>query len=176
MLDVNKNKGQYLPYLRNLNVQWLRFDLSDVKELRFESGEVEEYSLKVGDLLVCEGGEPGRCAIWDNPEMQMMFQKAIHRVRPFGGIVPKYILYHLWADAKNGTLDKYFTGATIKHFTGKALATYVCALPPLAEQQRIVARVEQLLGLCDVLEAKLQAAQTQREKLVGAVVAGVAAG
>lgn len=114
MLDKGKNKGKPYPYLRNTNVQWLRFDLSDVKEMRFENSELEEYEVKPGDLLVCEGGEPGRCAIWDGQIEHIMFQKAIHRIRPFAGINSWFLLYRLLADAMTGNLEKHFTGATIK--------------------------------------------------------------
>lgn len=173
MLDQQKNKGEYFPYLRNANVQWLRIDFTDVAEMRFEVDKLDEYKLRMDDLLICEGGEPGRCAIWERDDLEMTFQKAIHRVRPYSGIVPKYLVYHLWGDAGNGTLSKYFTGATIKHFTGKALATYLVALPPIAEQHRIVARVEQLMKFCDALEAKLTAAQDERERLTAALLAGI---
>ena len=172
MLDKSKNKGEYYPYLRNVNVQWLRIDRIDINQMRFQPDEIEEYKLKPNDLLICEGGEPGRCAIWDSTDL-MMFQKAIHRVRPYHGIVSKYLLYHLWADAGNGTLEKYFTGATIKHLTGKALAQYICALPPVAEQERIVKRVEQLLGWCDALEAQLRSAEEERGRLVESVLASI---
>jgi len=172
MLDGSKNKGDYYPYLRNINVQWLRIDLFNVNQMRYELDEIDEYKLQPNDLLICEGGEPGRCAIWESNDL-MMFQKAIHRVRPYNGIVSKYLLYHLWGDAGNGVLAKYFTGATIKHFTGKALANYVCALPPVAEQERIVKRVEQLLSLCDALEARLQSAEEERGRLVAAVMSTV---
>jgi type I restriction enzyme S subunit len=83
-------------------------------------------------------------------------------IKPHHGIVCKYSLYLIWADAGNGTLAKYFTGATVKHLPGKALAQYVCALPPLAEQERIVRRIEQLLDWCDALEAQLKAAEEER--------------
>ena len=63
MLDKSKNKGPYRRYLRNANVQWFRFDLSDVLELRLENADLEEYSVKENDLIVCEGGEPGRAAV-----------------------------------------------------------------------------------------------------------------
>jgi len=174
MLDKQKNRGEYYPYLRNVNVQWLRIDFTDIAQMRFEQDRLGEFKLCKGDLLICEGGEPGRCAIWERDDLEMMFQKAIHRVRPYGGIVPKYLLYHLWADARNGVLEKYFTGATIKHLTGKSLAIYLCALPPIAEQRRIVARVEQLMKLCDDLEAKLTAARDERERLTAALLAEIA--
>lgn len=170
MLDQHKNKGEDRPYLRNINVQWDRIDLSDVQEMRFEPGEFPEYRLESGDLLICEGGEPGRCAIWTHPDKEMMFQKAIHRVRPYGNIVPRYLLFHLWADAWSGRLAKFFTGATIRHFTGKALADYLVALPPLAEQHRIVAKVDQLMRLCDELEAGLVQTETKRRNVTAAVL------
>lgn len=131
--------------------------------MRFEDGELEDYELRSGDLLICEGGEPGRCAIWDEQVKHMMFQKALHRIRPFAFIQSWFLLYRLLADAMTGHLQKYFTGATIKHFTGQALARYVIGLPPLEEQKRIVAKVNQLMSLCDELEVKLHQAEADSE-------------
>jgi type I restriction enzyme S subunit len=82
MLDKAKNRGAPKPYLRNLNVRWFEFDLTDIAEMRFEEHEHERYAAKVGDVLICEGGYPGRAAIWLD-EKPMYFQKAIHRVRFF---------------------------------------------------------------------------------------------
>lgn len=104
MLDKSKNKGKPYPYLRNTNVQWLEFDLDDIKEMRFEDDELDEYEVRKGDLLVCEGGEPGRCAIWQGQTTPMMFQKAIHRVRPLAEIEPWFLQYLLLADARNGNM------------------------------------------------------------------------
>lgn len=171
MLDKGKNKGKLYPYLRNTNVQWLRFDLSDVKEMRFEDNEIEEYEVRPGDLLVCEGGEPGRCAIWDGQIEQIMFQKAIHRLRPFAGIHSWFLLYRLLADAMTGYLEKHFTGATIKHFTGQELSKYVIGLPPLEEQKRIVGKVDELMRLCDELEARQQDRRESRVRLNNATLA-----
>jgi type I restriction enzyme S subunit len=77
MLDKRKNKGTPKPYLRNLNVQWFDVDLSDVLEMRFEDSEYERYTAREGDLLICEGGYPGRAAIWQGNQ-PIHFQKAIH--------------------------------------------------------------------------------------------------
>lgn len=170
MLDKGKNKGQPYPYLRNTNVQWLRFDLADVKEMRFQEDELDEYQVRRGDLLVCEGGEPGRCAIWRDQMKTVMFQKAIHRVRPFAGIMPEFLQLRLWADARSGCIDMHFTGATIKHFTGKELAAYAFALPPLPEQRRIVAKVDELMGLCDELESRLERQRESRQRLSAATL------
>ena len=64
MLDKNKNEGQYSPYLGNINVRWGSFNLDNLKKMRFAETEMKRFSLKEKDLVICEGGEPGRCAIW----------------------------------------------------------------------------------------------------------------
>ena len=171
MLDQKGNRGELKPYLRNTNVQWMRFQLDDIKELRLESDELEEYRLLPGDLLICEGGEPGRCAIWRDPDREMYFQKAIHRVRPRKGILSEYLAICLQVDAQNGVLAKHFTGATIKHFTGRSLSEYSIPLPPLAEQKRIVAKVDELMALCDRLEAQQQERETRHAALARASLA-----
>ncbi|MBL0710160.1 MAG: restriction endonuclease subunit S [Colwellia sp.] len=170
MLDKAKNTGNPLPYLRNTNVQWHRFELDDIKQMRIENNEKDEFRLEKGDLLICEGGEPGRCAIWQNNTSEMYFQKALHRARTLGTVLPEYLLQVLTIDAKNGTLDSYFTGATIKHFVGAKLNSYTIPLPPLAEQHRIVAKVDELMTLCDQLKAQLNNAQTTQLHLADAVV------
>src|SRR5690348_648944 len=83
MLDRGKSQGDHLvPYLRNSNVQWGRVDLDDVLTMDIPLEERGFFGLQPGDLLVCEGGEIGRCAIWAGGSEYMAFQKAIHRVRP----------------------------------------------------------------------------------------------
>ena len=153
MLDKSKNKGPYRRYLRNANVQWFRFDLSDVLELRLENAELEEYSVKENDLIVCEGGEPGRAAVCGPDVDGMVFQKALHRVRPWCGISTWYLAYLLRCDTWSQRINTLFTGATIKHLTGKALATHMVPLPPLSEQYRIVAKIDELMELIDRLVA-----------------------
>ena len=80
MLDATKNKGEPVAYLRNVNVRWGAFDLSDLLEMRVTADEREELAVRDGDLFMCEGGEPGRCAVWQGGERDLVFQKAIHRV------------------------------------------------------------------------------------------------
>lgn len=81
MLDQRKNKGIYKPYLANVNVRWGAFDLDNLQEMKFEDDEDERYGIKYGDLIICEGGEPGRCAIWKEQLPNMKIQKALHRLR-----------------------------------------------------------------------------------------------
>ena len=133
MLDAKKNKGIAQRYLGNSNVRWGTFDLSDLAEMRFESHEEERYGLLPGDLVVCEGGEPGRCAIWTGPP-GMKIQKALHRIRP-KSTFNNYYLYYWMCDAANkGHLEQHFTGTTIKHLTGKAIAALEVPCPPLEVQ------------------------------------------
>jgi type I restriction enzyme S subunit len=170
MLDKVKNTGQRYPYLRNTNVQWRQIDLDDIKEISLESSELDEFRLIPGDLLVCEGGYPGRCAIWNEPEREMYFQKALHRVRPRVGIPSELIAICLESDSKSGNLDKHFTGATIKHFVGQALERYLVPLPPLPEQHRIVTRVTELRQLFARLRERLAQAQGTQQVLAQALV------
>jgi type I restriction enzyme S subunit len=170
MLDVQKNRGESKPYLRNTNVQWLRFALDDVKEMRVEEREQEELRLRHGDLLICEGGEPGRCAIWRDELPEMYFQKALHRVRPYDAILPEFLALNLQIDCQNEVLAGYYTGATIKHLTGRSLSEYPIPVPPLAEQRRIVAKVDQLMTLVDKLETQLAASSATAANLLSAIV------
>ena len=138
MLDQNKNKGTYQKYLANVNVRWGSFDLDNLAEMRFEDDETERYGVRYGDLIVCEGGEPGRCAIWKDEVPNMKIQKALHRVR----VLPEkadafYLLYWFMYAGQRKELEQYFTGATIKHMPGDKLKQVVVVLPDLPTQRRI---------------------------------------
>jgi type I restriction enzyme S subunit len=142
MLDRAKNKGTPRPYLRNLNVRWFEFDLSDLLEMPFQPSEAERYTAVKGDVLVCEGGYPGRAAIWDRDE-PVYFQKALHRVRFHEPERNRWFLYYLRLKDLDGTLKDHFNGSGIQHFTGEALARFEVPLPPLPEQRRIVALLDE---------------------------------
>ncbi|MEJ7774636.1 MAG: restriction endonuclease subunit S [Nocardioidaceae bacterium] len=143
MLDQVKNRGEERPYLRNVNVQWGYIALDDIKYMRITTDEEERYAVQPGDLLVCEGGEPGRCAVWRDGR-EMYLQKALHRVRPRGGGSPDYLRWWLQYSASAGRLDRLLTGSTIKHLPGRQLARADVVLPPVAEQQRIAERLDEI--------------------------------
>lgn len=137
MLDQEKNRGEFQPYLANINVRWGAFDLEDLPQMRFEANEQERFGLKYGDLVICEGGEPGRCAIWKEQLPNMKIQKALHRVRVHEEIDYRYLFYWFLLAGKNGELEQYFTGATIKHMPGQKLKGIIIDKPPFPVQQHI---------------------------------------
>jgi type I restriction enzyme S subunit len=165
MLDKQKNKGSLRPYLRNISVRWGNFNLDDLEQMKFEENELERYSLKKGDLVVCEGGEPGRCAIWNLGDGFMMIQKALHRVRVNENVNVKYVYYFMFFSGLNGTLEKYFTGTTIKHLTGKELKKIIFPLPSIQEQQQVVQEIETRISVCDKTEETITATLKQAEAL-----------
>lgn len=165
MLDAKKNKGRLLPYLRNPNVRWLDIDIADLKEMPFEEHEDDRYGLREGDVLVCEGGEAGRAAIWHAQVAEMKFQKALHRVRCGPNLYNRFLVHRLMADYFSARLSDYYTGATIKHLTGQDLARYRFPLPPLREQRRIA----EILDKADALRAKRRAAIAQLDTLTQSI-------
>ena len=164
MLDSEKNIGIPRRYLRNINVRWHSFDLSDLSEMPIEENEVDKYSLRKGDLVICEGGEPGRCAVWKSDDV-IFYQKALHRVRFTDSSNPKFYMYYLWYAAQTGQLKSLFTGTGIKHLTGQSL---VKVLVPTAEritQDSIVNEIETHLSVCDSIEHTVDLALQQAEAM-----------
>ena len=137
MLDDKKNRGEALPYLANINVRWGEFDLENIREMRFEHDEMDRYGLKYGDIVMCEGGEPGRCAIWKEPVPGMMIQKALHRIRPQDSLDYRFLFYSFLHKGRNGGFAPLFTGSTIKHLPREKLAKVEIAYPRLEVQSRI---------------------------------------
>lgn len=148
--DALKNKGEMKDYLCSINIQEEGIDLSKVKQMKFEESEYERYTVKKNDLLICEGGDAGRCAIYDRDE-PMYYQNALHRVRFFYNLNPKFYLYVFQVYKANKILTEVSKGVTIQHLTGAALKELYFPLPPLAEQKRIVAAIEKMLPLCEKL-------------------------
>ena len=143
-LDKAKNTGELHKYLCSINVYWNKIDLSKVKEARFEPFEHEKYLLQDGDLLICEGGDIGRCAVWELQE-EMYYQNALHRVRFFCNINPYFFRILIEYYKARGIIDECSKGVTIKHLVQSALNSIYFPLPPLAEQKRIVEKIEELL-------------------------------
>jgi|3_EtaG_2_1085321.scaffolds.fasta_scaffold00815_8 type I restriction enzyme S subunit len=137
MLDKGRQVGEIFPYLANFNVRWDDFEISELREMAFSEPEKEEFSLRDGDLLVCEGGEVGRAAIWRGNGTGIYFQKALHRVRLNADLaLPEFALFYLWFMAKNGGFGDYTNSATIAHLTGVKLKGLPVPLPPIEKQKK----------------------------------------
>ena len=169
MLDKEKNTGTPQRYLRNINVRWFNFDLSDLLEMRIGLDEIEKYSIQYGDLVICEGGEPGRCAVWEEQE-PIFYQKALHRVRFTDGSNPKFYMYYLWFAAQTGQLKRFFTGTGIKHLTGQSLVKVPVPSADKNIQDHAVSEIEFRLSVCDSIEqtvdTSLQKAEAMRQSIL----------
>ena len=172
MLDKAKNSGISTSYLGNINVRWFSFNLEKLQDIRVTENEIHELAVQPGDVLICEGGEPGRAAIWQiTNDKPIVFQKALHRARVGTEIVPEWLVFNLKNDADSNRLEQLFTGTTIKHLTGKALKKYPIRVPPKNEQTQIVHRVEQLFAFADQIEQRLAAARGRVEHLTQSILA-----
>lgn len=175
MLDGSRITGRRLqPYLRNTDVQWFKINTESLPMMDFSVSEYERYSVRRGDLLVCEGGEPGRAAIWESEDL-CFFQKALHRVRPIKGDDPRFLLY-LFRNAVTQAAFAGFEKATIAHLTGEQLRRFRFAFPPPDEQKQIAAHVDKFGEAFETartkLESQIQTLQTLRSTLIAHAVTG----
>ena len=175
MLDKAKNKGELQPYLRNINVRWFALDLSDLLQMPFLPAEENKYTAVKGDVLICEGGYPGRAAIW-NEDHPIYFQKALHRVRFHESEHNKWFIYYLSAQAASGELKQHFSGTGIQHFTGEVLARFEVPLAPLPELRCAVAKFDELRAETQRLESlyhrKLAALDELKQSLLQQAFSG----
>ena len=116
-----------------------------------EENEFSKCSAIRGDLLICEGGDAGRSAIW-NYNYSICFQNHIHRVRPFEGVETKYLYYHMMYIYLNGNIKQYLKGVGIQSLSGTSLASIVLPLPPTNEQVLISNEIELLFELIETIE------------------------
>ena len=164
-LDTGRNKGLLRDYITTSNLYWGSFELDSVKQMPIEESELVRCTASKGDLLICEGGEAGRAAVWIF-DKEVCFQNHIHRARFFGHISPFYAYRYFEKLNSSGEIELYRKGVGISNMSGKALASVIFALPPLSEQQRIVAKVDALMALCDQLESQHNSAAEAHETLV----------
>jgi type I restriction enzyme, S subunit len=133
-------------YIKNNNVLWDRFILEDLPEMSFSSAERRKFSLRSGDLLVCEGGEIGRAAIWADMGQEIVYQKALHRLRSRNDDVsPRFLLHYLRYCAAAGELEKIATGTTILHLPQERLAALRLPFPDLAVQISLSGQLDAIL-------------------------------
>jgi type I restriction enzyme S subunit len=169
-LDKGRNRGELRDYITTSNLYWGFFELDEVRQMPIQDDELERCTATKGDLLIVEGGEAGRAAVWCH-EHDIAFQNHIHRARFFAGINPHFVQRFFETLNVTGEIAKFRKGVGISNMSGKALASIPVPLPPLAEQKRIVAKVDELMALCDRLEEQQHERETRHATLARAALA-----
>ncbi len=164
MLDKKKITGVLYPYLANVSVRWGAFDLDNLKKMPFSEAEVEKFTLKTGDIIMCEGGVPGRCAVWREDTACVKYQKALHRIRVYE-ILPEFVRYYFEAIHETMFFTSRFSGSTIHHLPRETLIQIQIPIPPVDEQKRIVAKIEELFSLADLLGAAADGLENAAKRL-----------
>ncbi len=177
MLDERRIAGDQLyPYLRNVDIQWDRINTEDLPEMDFSPLERAIYELRNGDLLVCEGGEIGKAAIWPYDGKKIYFQKALHRVRPRRKGQSEYLLWVLRLLSERGFLGGSSTTSTIHHLTVDKFKHLRMPLPPPSEQEKISRFIrgvhQEYLRLEDKAEQGILLLKERRQALISAAVTG----
>jgi type I restriction enzyme S subunit len=176
MLSETARSGDNpLPYLRNQNVYWDRFDLSDIGEMSFSDREMQKYRLQHGDILACEGRFIGRCAIWRGEVDEMYYQKALHRLRPRSTRVsPEYMLFFMMYRFR---YDRRFVAtmhheSTIPHLPLEKLIKLPVLVPPEEEQERIVDRLRSTTDAEDNSEMACRHLRRVKDALLSDLLSG----
>jgi type I restriction enzyme, S subunit len=166
-----------LPYLRVANVQRGYLDLSEIKEIEIRADEKPKYLLQEGDLLLTEGGDAdklGRAAIWQGQIEECLHQNHIFRARPHSSELSAewLMLCTNSAYGRGYFLESSKQTTNLASINSTQLKNCPIVLPPVTEQKRILAKVDQLMRQCDALEAGLARAEGQRRALVAAALGG----
>jgi type I restriction enzyme S subunit len=177
MLDSSKITGDHLiPYVRNVDVQWGAINLDDLPFMDIREGEYQRYTLKAGDLLICEGGEVGRAAIVPTMNGVFGYQKALHRLRALNKDENTKFMYFTLLWAANTGVFNLSGSSTIAHLTGEQLRKYRFPKPPIAEQAAIVAYLDTETAKLGTLTTEAQRAidllQERRAALISAATTG----
>jgi type I restriction enzyme, S subunit len=168
MLSASRETGAHpKPYLRNRDVQWGHINVDDLPVMDFAPNDAARFLLNPGDVLVCEGGEVGRAAIWNGQLTECYFQKALHRVRTSSALLPKFLLYLLEYYSRINAFERHTSGSTIAHLPQEDLRNLPVPIPPSAEQDRIVAAIEEQFSRLDAGIAAMQRVRKNLSTLRG---------
>ena len=149
-LNSVNSEGKALTYITTSNVYWNRFELNDLKSMPFTDSEIEKCTIKKGDLLVCEGGDIGRAAIW-NFDNEIRIQNHLHRLRAYDYIQTAFYYYVLYAFKLSGKISG--NGIGLQGLSSNALHNIIVPVPPIKEQKNIVMSIEKLMLSIDNIES-----------------------
>ena len=152
-LNASKTDGVSLTYITTSNVYWNSFELDNLKIMPFTDSEIEKCTVKKGDLLVCEGGDIGRAAIWQF-ENEIRIQNHLHRLRPYDRIYTKFYYYIMYLYKANGRING--NGIGLQGLSSNALHNIIVPVPPVEEQKRIVDSIDSVLSLIEQIESHKQ--------------------
>lgn len=177
MLDEKSQTGTYaVPYLRNTNVQWDVIDTSDLKSMDISPEEMSRFTVQRGDLLICEGGQPGRAAMWDGLESPLGYQKALHRARSRGRSLPEWLLECLRAGVDQEAIVSSSGQTTIAHLPNDQLRATKFPFPDPAVQRDQLARLKSLRTksseAISAIERQCLAMKEYKQSLITAAVTG----
>ncbi|MCT1435939.1 hypothetical protein [Brachybacterium paraconglomeratum] len=177
MLDDKRQTGAHsLPYLRNTNVQWDKIDIEDLKEMDIPETEYSRYTVKPGDLMICEGGQPGRAAIWEGDVAPLGFQKALHRARSRGRSTPDWLLECLRVAADLNIFAGPSGQTTIAHLTNEQLRSQRFPFPERNVQVRLLGELEErreaMTSTIDGIAKSINLLIEYKSSLINAAVTG----
>ena len=145
-LNASNRSGELLTYITTSNLYWNRFEIDSLREMYFSESEIEKCTATKGDLLVCEGGDIGRAAIWPY-DTDIRIQNHIHRLRSYSEICTEYYYYIFFLYKHAGWIGG--KGIGIQGLSANALHALLFPLPPLSEQYRIVTKIKELEPFLD---------------------------
>lgn len=161
-LNASKTDGASLTYITTSNVYWNSFELGNLKIMPFTDSEIEKCTVKKGDLLVCEGGDIGRAAIWQF-ENEIRIQNHLHRLRPYDRIYTKFYYYIMYLYKANGRING--NGIGLQGLSSNALHNIIVPVPPVEEQKRIVDSTDSVLSLIEQIESHKQNLSSQIDNI-----------
>lgn len=161
-LNASKTDGVSLTYITTSNVYWNSFELDNLKIMPFTDSEIEKCTVKKGDLLVCEGGDIGRAAIWQF-ENEIRIQNHLHKLRPYDRIYTKFYYYIMYLYKANGRING--NGIGLQGLSSNALHNIIVPVPPVEEQKRIVDSIDSVLSLIEQIESHKQNLSSQIDNI-----------
>ena len=174
--EAKAGDGDFKPYLRSTNVQWIKPDVRDVKEMWVAKAEMAQLRIRKGDLLVSEGGEVGRACMWNDELPECYIQNSVHRVAAKPMMLPEFLFHQFFTYGKRGRFNAIVNRVSIAHLTREKLVTVPFTVPPIEEQKAICRWItEECQPLDDAIaraEEEIKLIREYRDRLIADVVTG----
>ncbi|MEN5005238.1 restriction endonuclease subunit S [Stenotrophomonas indicatrix] len=174
--EAKAGDGDFKSYMRSTNVQWIKPDVRDVKEMWVAKAEMAQLRVRKGDLLVSEGGEVGRACMWNDELPECYIQNSVHRVAAKPMMLPEFLFHQFFAYGKRGRFNAIVNRVSIAHLTREKLVTVPFTVPPIEEQKAICRWIsDECQPLDDAItrtEDEIKLIREYRDRLIADVVTG----